>query len=149
MTLLRRFAVLLPLLVLPADPAAATATLTCDIADGNLTADLMGNVGTSDVTYIQVTNGAITLKAVRGKHDAVEFKIEGGHLIQQWALEKELRLGLQPEAKNGVSIYLAIIAQKARSKGDTEKYEGRYVLKVSSSKGASELKGKLKSCEIG
>lgn len=146
---LRAALLLTPLLALTTLPAAATASLTCDANDRNVEFSLLGNVGQSIGANLQLTNGSIKLKAVRGKNDEIEFDLEGAHLVQQWVFEKELRIGVMTAEKNDVTLYLAIVAQQVKSNDEGDRYQGRYVLKVQSPKGTSDLKGRIKDCVAG
>jgi len=56
-------------------PAGATASLTCAADDRNLSFDLLGNIGSGDGGAIQLIEGEIKLKSVRGKFDARQFKV--------------------------------------------------------------------------
>lgn len=80
------------------------ASLTCEADDRNLSFDLLGNIGSCDGDRIQLINGEIKLKAVRGKFNAREFKIAAKHLSGQWSFGKELRIGVSPESVDGVSV---------------------------------------------
>jgi hypothetical protein len=137
------------LLVFAAGPAHATASFDCSIDDRNVTVELHGNIGSGDGAMLQLTQGSIKLKAVRGKFDATEFNVEKGHLVQQWTYEKDMRIGFMTDDVKDVSVYLIIIAQEGKPKDDITQYKGRYILKVQSPKGATQLKGTLKSCEAG
>lgn len=145
----RRSLLILPLMTLAALPAQATATLTCEASDRVVTLSLQGNIGRDAGAVVQVTSGSLQVKAVRGQHDTVVLTLEPAHLAQQWAFEKELRLGLTAETKQDVTVYLAIIAQRTKSSDLGDRYQGRYVLKLTGPKGTSELKGSLKGCEAG
>ena len=142
-------ALALPLL-LAVTPAKATASLTCDADDRNMSFDLLANMGSGDGGSIQLIGGTIKLKAVRGKFETTEFKIEPGHIAGQWSFGKELRIGIASDDVGGVSVYLAIIAEQVKSgAGDMDRYRGGYVLKVRGPKGETEIKGKIKSCDAG
>jgi hypothetical protein len=131
-------------------PAWATASLTCDGNDRNLSFEFLGNVGSGDGGSIQLIGGAIKLKAIRGKFDATEFNIGPAHIAGHWSFGKELRIGIAPDAVGDVSVFLVIIAEQAKSAdGDMDRYRGSYVLKVRAPKGESKLKGKLKGCDVG
>jgi len=137
------------LLVFAAGSAHATASFDCSIDDRNAAVELHGNIGSGDGAMLQLTQGSIKLKAVRGKFDAVEFNVEKGNLVQQWTYAKDMRIGFMTDEIKDVSVYLIIIAQEGKPKDDITQYKGRYILKVQSPKGATELKGTLKSCEAG
>ena len=132
-----------------AGPAAATASLTCEAKDRNLSFDLLGNIGSGDGGAIQLIGGEIKLKSVRGKFDAREFRISPKHLSGQWSFGKELRIGVSPESVDEVSVFLAIIARANSGDSGLGRYRGEYVLKVQGPKGESVLKGRLKDCTAG
>ena len=132
-----------------AGPAAATASLTCEADDRNLSFDLLGNIGSGDGDSIQLIEGRIKLRSVRGKFDAREFRISPKHLSGQWSFGKELRIGISPESVDEVSVFLAIIARANGGDSDLNRYRGEYVLKVQGPKGESVLKGRLKDCTAG
>ena len=138
----------LPIL-LAATPAKATASLTCNAADRNVSFDLLANMSSSDGGSIQLIGGTIRLKAVRGKFEATEFKIESAHIAGQWNFGKELRLGIASDEVRDISVYLAIIAELTKGGDDMDHYRGGYVLKVRGPKGETELKGKIKGCDAG
>ncbi len=132
-----------------AGPAAATASLTCEADDRNLSFDLLGNIGSGDGGSIQLIEGRIKLRSVRGKFDAREFRISPKHLSGQWSFGKELRIGISPESADEVSVFLAIIARANSGDSDLSRYRGEYVLKVQGPKGESVLRGRLKDCTAG
>ena len=136
-----------PLLLAAVAPAGATASLTCAADDRNLTFDLLGNIGSGDGGAIQLIGGEITLKSVGGKFDARKFKVAPEHISGKWSFGKELRIGISPESIDEVSVFLAIIAMRAKSgNSDLGRYRGEYVLKVQGPKGESMLRGRLKDC---
>ena len=130
-------------------PAGATASLTCAAGDRNLSFDLLGSLGSGDGGAIQLIEGKITLKPVRGKLDAREFKVAPEHISGQWSFEKELRRGLSPESVDDVAVFLAIIASANSGDSGLSRYRGEYVLKVQGPKGESVLRGRLKDCTAG
>lgn len=136
-------------LVFAAGSARATASFDCSIDDRNVTVELQGNLGSGDGAALQIPNGSIKIKPVRGKLDAVEFDVAKGTLAQQWTFDKELRIGLMTDEIKDVSAYLVIIAQQGKPKDDLTQWKGRYVLKIQGPKGATELKGTIKSCQAG
>lgn len=138
-----------PFLALTAVPAGATGSLTCAAGDRNLSFDLMGNLGSGDGGAIQLIEGKITLKPVRGKFNGREFKVAPENISGQWSFEKELRIGISPESVDDVAVFLAIIARANRSDGGLSRYRGKYVLKVQGPKGESVLRGRLKDCSAG
>jgi hypothetical protein len=149
MTFQRPICLALPLLALAAGPALATASFDCAIDDKNATIELFGNLGSGDGAALQLSQGSIRIKAMRGKFDAVEFNVEKGTLARQWTYDKELRIGFATDEVTDVSAYLVIVAQQIKRKDDLTQWRGRYILKVQGPKGATELKGALKSCQAG
>ena len=154
MVALLRLARILSLAAAPAlaaaVPAGATASLTCEADDRNLSFELLGNIGSGDGGVIQLIGGEIKLKPVRGKFDAREFKVAPEHISGQWSFGKELRISISPESVDEVSVFLAIIATRATSGGnDLDRYRGEYVLKVQGPKGEIVLRGRLKNCSAG
>ena len=154
MVALLRLARILSLAAAPAlaavVPAGATASLTCAADDRNLSFDLLGNIGSGDGGAIQLIEGEIKLKSVRGKFDARQFKVAPEHISGKWSFGKELRIGIAPESVDDVAVFLAIIAMRAKS-GDSDlgSYRGEYVLKVQGPKGERVLRGWLKDCSAG
>ena len=153
MVALLRLARILSLAAAPslaaAVPAGATASLTCAADDRNLSFDLLGNLGSGDGGAIQLIEGKITLKSVRGKLDAREFKVAPEHISGKWSFGKELRIGISPESVDEVSVFLAIIARANSGDSGLSRYRGEYVLKVQGPKGESVLRGRLKDCTAG
>ena len=137
------------LLALACGSAHATASFDCTISDKNVTVDLQGSLGSGDGAALQIPNGAIRIKPVRGKFEAIEFDVAKGSLAQQWTFDKELRIGIMTDEVKDVSAYLVIIAQQGKPKDDLTQWTGRYILKVQGPKGTTELKGTIKSCQAG
>jgi hypothetical protein len=132
--------------VLAAPQAYATASLGCSADDRNLSFDLEGPVNRDSGTVVGVTGGKLVLKdAKAAKVGSKEFDITLKDIVQQWAQEKELRIGISLEPKDG-SLFLAIFATQINDEGD---YRGRYVLKVSYPGVQMTLKGRLKGCTSG
>jgi hypothetical protein len=139
----------LGLLALASNPAAATASLTCTIDDRNLSLELLGNMGRGHGAVIQLIEGEIKLRGVRGKFDAAAFKIEPASLSGQWSFGRELRIGIMPKDADKVSIFLAIIAERTKAGEDLDRYRGSYAAQVSYPGGEMQLRGKLKDCSAG
>jgi len=125
-----------------ASPAAATATLTCDIKDANVTFDLLATTGRGDGTIVGIVGGSLKLK---GAKEEVPVTFE--HLAQQWSYEKDRRIGFRIDQEGDApNFHLVIIA---RSVGDEGKYAGRYVLKVEGGGTTKTFKGKETNCQEG
>jgi hypothetical protein len=136
---------ILAVFVLAVPQAHATASLGCSAADNNLTFSLEGSVNRDSGTIVGVTGGELILKSAKAAKVGTKFKITLKDIVQQWAQEKELRIGISLEPKNG-SLFLAIFATQINDDGD---FRGRYVLKVSYPDVQLTLKGRLKGCTSG
>lgn len=125
-----------------ASPAAASATLTCDIKDANVTFELVATTGRGDGTIVGVVGGSLKLKGAKA-----ELPVTFEHIAQQWNFEKELRVGIRIEQEGDAPNYqLAILA---RGFGDEGKFAGRYVLKVEGDGKTKTFKGKVTNCQEG
>ncbi len=130
-------------------PAAATASLTCDADDRNLSFELLGNIGSGPGAAIQLTGGSIRLKGRRGQFDAAEFKIEPASLAGQWSFARELRIGIVPEDAGKIGVHLVILAERTRGGDGLDRYRGEYAARVTHPGGETQLKGRIKDCSAG
>jgi hypothetical protein len=128
-------------------PAAASATVTCNIDDKFVTFEMQAIAGRSGpITYVQ--GGTIEIKpaaAVKLTSPRITFDLT--HIVQQWSLGGDMRLQIEignAEAKQNVN--LVIFAQLNKK---TEKYSGQYILKIAITGKTKELKGRIKECEAG
>jgi hypothetical protein len=125
-----------------ASPVSATATLTCDIKDANVTFDFVATTGRDDGTIVGVVGGSLKMKGAKA-----EVPVTFEHLAQQWSYEKDRRIGLRIEQEGDApSFHLVILA---RGVGNEGKYAGRYVLKVQGGGTTKTFKGKVTNCEEG
>jgi hypothetical protein len=125
-----------------ASPASATATLTCDIKDANVTFELVATTGRGDGTIVGIVGGSLKTKDAKA-----ELPVTFEHLAQQWSFEKDRRIGIRIEQEGDAPNYhLAILA---KSVGDEGKYAGRYVLTVEGGGKTKTFKGKVTNCEEG
>jgi hypothetical protein len=125
-----------------AGPASATATLTCDIKDANVTFELVATTGRGDGTIVGVVGGSLKVKGAKA-----ELPVTQEHIAQQWSYEKDRRIGIRIDQEgDSPNYHLAILA---RSVGDEGKYAGRYVLKVEGGGTTKTFKGKVTNCEEG
>jgi hypothetical protein len=123
--------------------ARATGSLSCTIDDANLALVLFASTNREHGTIVGVTEGTLTLKEGALTTMGREFKLEGEHVIQQWFLQRELRIAINVENDNG-SLLLAITGQGNPTQ---ERYSGRYSLKVSSPDGGTRTAtGRIKGC---
>lgn len=133
-------------LALGASEARATGDLTCAIDDANLAFALFASTNRDHGTIVSVAEGSMTLKANALMKMGREFKVEHEHIIQQWFLQRELRLAINMDNDNG-SLLLAITGQGDRNQ---KKYSGRYLLKVSFPDGSTRsVTGRIKDCSAG
>ena len=128
-------------------PAAASATVTCDIDDKFVTFAMQAIAGRSGpINYVQ--GGTIDIKpAANVKLVPPQLTFDRTHIVQQWLLDSDMRLQIEignAEAKQSVNLVIL-----ARLDAKTEKYYGRYLLKIWRDGKATELKGRIKDCEAG
>lgn len=133
-------------IALLASEASATGNLSCEIDDGNLAFALFASTNRDHGTIVSVTEGSLTLKASALAKLGREFKVEREHIVQQWLLQRELRIAVNVENDNG-SLLLAITGQGNRTQ---ERYSGRYSLKLSFPDGSTRsVTGRIKGCDGG
>jgi hypothetical protein len=128
-------------------PAAASATVTCDIDDKFVTFAMQAIAGrTGPITQVQV--GTITIKpAAKVNLVSPQLSFDHSHIVQQWSLDNDMRLQIEvgdATAKQNVNLVIL-----ARLNEKTEKYSGQYVLKIAILGKTKELKGRIKDCEAG
>jgi hypothetical protein len=132
----------LALLATLASPASATATLTCDIKDANVTFDFVATTGREDGTIVGVVGGSLKMKGAKA-----EVPVTFEHVAQQWSYEKDRRIGIRIDQDGDApSFHLVIMA---KSVGDEGKYAGGYVLKVLGDGKTKTYKGKVTNCQEG
>jgi hypothetical protein len=128
-------------------PAAASATVTCNIDDKFVTFEMQAIAGRSGpITYVQ--GGTIAIKpAVNVNLVSPQITFDHTHIVQQWSLDSDMRLQIEigdAEAKQNVNLVIL-----ARLDEKTEKYRGRYVLKITRAGNTKQLNGRIKQCEAG
>ena len=127
--------------MLMAAPALASANVSCLIDDSYVRFELEAIAGRAgSITQVQV--GEIEIKAGKRK-----FIFDLTHIVQQWSLGGDMRLQIEigdDAAKQNVNLVIL-----ARLDAKTEKYYGRYLLKILRDGKAMERKGRIKNCEAG
>ena len=92
--------------------------------------------------------GQIQIKpAAAVKLASPQITFDRTHIIQQWDLDDDMRLQIEigdDAAKENVNLVIF-----ARLDTKTEKYSGRYILKITRAGATKELKGRIKQCEAG
>jgi hypothetical protein len=130
--------------VLGAEPAAATAGLTCTIDDGNLAFSLFAATNREHGSIVSVTESKLRLKSKTliklAPGFSGELKVEQDNIIQQWFLERELRIAINIDNEHG-ELLLAIIGQ-----GKGPRHSGRYTLKVSREGNSRTVTGRIRGC---
>jgi hypothetical protein len=128
-------------------PAAASATVTCDIDDKFVTFEMQAIAGRSG-PIMQVQVGHIAIKpAAKVNLVLPQLSFDHAHIVQQWSLDGDMRLQIEignVEAKQNVNLVIL-----ARLDAKTEKYNGRYLLKILRDGKTIELNGRIKNCEAG
>jgi hypothetical protein len=128
-------------------PALASATVTCDIDDKFVTFQMQAIAGrTGPITQVQV--GTITIKpAAKVNLMSPQLSFDHTHIVQQWSLDSDMRLQIEigdAAAKQNVNLVIL-----ARLDAKTEKYYGRYILKITRAGETKQLNGRIKDCEAG
>jgi hypothetical protein len=134
-----------------ASPAAATGDLVCSIDDQNLDFALFASVGREHGTIVNVVEGSLTLKVAPFARLGRDLKVEQEHVIQQWFLERELRIGISLDTAAG-SLLLALIGEREPDKPEQveDTYSGRYVLTAWFPDGSTHTAaGRIKGCSTG
>lgn len=128
--------------LLAASPAAATATLTCDIEDTRVEFSLMGAVGS--IPSFSINHAELELKAgaewAPGKFEAAQITV-----AQRWILEPDLRLHLRVEPEGKTPEIDLVIVTKQKSEFD---FAGTYRLTVVSGGKTVKKSGKA-ACGLG
>ncbi|WP_333823141.1 hypothetical protein [Pinisolibacter sp.] len=123
---------------LAAQPARATATLTCDIEDPVVTFHVMATVG-HEATSVSGTRGELRLR--RAGRTIV---LEADHLVATWIEGDELRLRFHVFAEgDGYDTDLVIVTRR-RTETD---YAGRYRLRTGEKRDHAR-RGKV-ACALG
>lgn len=134
----------LSLCVAGAGEAGATAGLTCAIDDANLAFSLFAATNREHGTIVSVTESTLQLKSKTlitvAPGFAGELKVAQDHIMQQWFLERELRIAINIDNEHG-ELLLALIGQ-----GKGPRYAGRYTLKVSNAGNSRTATGRIKGC---
>ena len=130
-----------------AAPAFASANVSCAIDDKFIMFEMEAIAGRSGpITQVHVGNIEIKPAA---KVDLVSPKLtfDHSHIVQQWSLGDDMRLEIEiGDAKAEQNVNLVILA---RLDAKTEKYSGRYVLKILRAGKETKLSGRIKECEAG
>ena len=126
--------------------AFASANVTCLIDDTNLNFELEAIAGRSGpINQVQV--GSIAIKPAAAKLAVPDITFDRSHIVQQWSLGGDFRL--QVEVSDSTLQQNVNVVIFARLNTNTDKYAGRYVLKIWRDGKISEFKGRIKECEIG
>ena len=133
-------------IALAASDALATGDLTCEIDDTSLAFTMFASTNREHGTIMSLSEASLTLKAAALAKIGREFKVEREHIIQQWLLQRELRIAVNIDNDNG-SLLLTITGQ---GNATQERYTGRYVLKVSFPDSSTRtVTGRIKGCSAG
>jgi len=128
-------------------PAAASATVTCNIDDKFVTFEMQAIAGRAGpITHVQ--SGTIEIKpAANVNLVSPQITFDHSHIVQQWSLDSDMRLQIEVgDAETKQNVNLVILA---RLDDKTEKYRGRYILKITRAGVTKELNGRVKECEAG
>jgi hypothetical protein len=126
--------------------ALASANVDCSIDDANLKFEMEAIASRSGpIQHVQV--GTIAIKPAAMTLAVPNVTFERVNLLQQWIQDGDLRL--QVEVSDDAAkqnVHLVILA---RLDSKTEKFFGRYVLRVSRDGKTKELRGRIKECVAG
>ena len=126
-------------------PALASANVSCQIDDANLAFELQAIAGRSG-PIVQVQAGTIAIKPSAARA-AAQLTFGHTNIVQQWDLDDDMRLQIEVgDEKSKATVNLVIFARLNKA---TDKYSGRYVLKISRAGKTHELKGRIKECVAG
>jgi hypothetical protein len=126
--------------------ALASANVDCSIDDANLTFEMEAIAGRGGPIN-QVHVGTIEIKPAAMTLALPHITFDRTHIVQQWDFGDDLRLQIESRdetAKQNVNLVIM-----ARLNSKTDKYSGRYVLRVSRDGKTKELKGRIKECMVG
>ena len=126
--------------------AFASANVDCSIEDRFIKFELEAIAGRSGPIN-QVNVGTIEIRPAAMTLTAPNITFDRTHIVQQWTLGDELRLQVEADdeaAKQNVNLVIV-----ARLNTKTDKYSGRYVLKVYRAGETKEFKGRIKECVAG
>lgn len=143
---LKLWAFLTAFVALGGPGASATGNLSCTIDDANLALTLLANTNSQHGTIVNLHNSFLTLRSSALAMAGRKFKVEPEHIIQQWFMQRELRIAVSIE--NGrESLSLAIMGEVD---GTQARYSGRYVLVLSFHGGSTwTAEGSIKGCSGG
>lgn len=126
-----------------AAPAFATAALTCSIDDANISFEMLGNVGSGDIGFLQVTQAELKIKSSKMAKPGTVAEFKAENLVQNWIYGRELRLGFNfEEMLSDASVGLVIIGSRSRR----TVYGGQYELLVSRGGKTERFNGRIKDC---
>lgn len=144
---LKSWAFIAAFVTMGAPGASATGDLSCTIEDGNLALALFANTNREHGTIVQIHNSSLTLKTSALAAIGKQFTIEQEHIIQQWLLQRELRIAVNIDNNEKGALLLAVVGQLNPKR---EAYSGRYVLTVSLPDGGTRsASGRIKGCSAG
>ena len=126
--------------------AFASANVDCSIDDAFVKFEMEAIAGRSGPIN-QVNVGDIEIKPAAMTLASPHITFDRTHIVQQWDFGGDLRLQIETgdeSAKQNVNLIVI-----ARLNGKTDKYSGRYVLRVSRDGKTKELKGRIKECVAG
>jgi len=127
-------------------PAFASANVDCSIDDRFIKFEMEAIAGrTGPINQVNV--GIIDIKPAAITLTAPHITFDRTHIVQQWILGDELQLQVETgDAAAKQNVTLLIVARLNRK---TDKFSGRYVLKVYGASETKEFKGRIKECVAG
>lgn len=130
--------------IICAQPARATATLACEIADKGVTFDAHAVVshGVGEVITQLKAEGGVALKGVPEHLRRLDF--DSAHLTQSWLYRRDLRLRFYHEPGERMPLGSLELVIQARRASDREEdaFRGTYELTVRSGPDNDSPEGK-------
>lgn len=127
--------------------AHASATLTCEIADANLAADVMLHMSRDGDSFAGGLQGELTVKNTLIAPAGTRLELTSEHLAQHWHLDRDLRLAFRlPDVEPGRLRTLYILAtqnDRGRSEG---RFRGAYLLRTSGGGEVKDFRGRIRNC---
>ena len=112
-----------------AGPAAATATLSCEVDDKALALDVQASVAHGMGEALTGFRGEIRVRLKGAPADFGTLVLEPEHLTQSWIHGRDVRLRIYRERSEGAHGAVELVLE-TRSRGGDTSFVGRYALTV-------------------
>lgn len=123
-------AAILAALIAGAAPAAATATLSCEVDDKSVKLDVQASVAHGMGEALTGFRGEIGVRLKRAPVDLGTLSLDPEHLTHSWIHGREVRLRLFRERGGGAQGSVELVLETRSRGGDDSSFVGRYSLAV-------------------